>query len=501
MTCVRRSCAFRDVQAGLRRRWGILFGGLVLGWLAAGGIPADAQDVSKVLQLQRARIQLDEARKDYERAVRMREVGLISEEDFSRKEAAYRRAQVEFQEALLGALGGLHRVLVTASRKWVDDRGRIHVRVVLRHVGPDPDLWKRWGVEEDLPGVSGELRDIYVSLLRDGLVVSDPYQVRIPSLAPGQTSSVDFILLKDAEAVEVRLLYAGREDRQGVLLQQAATQGVRVTATPPSQEADLGGTAAWEVGLERFAGADPVCHLRVIGLPKEVAAEFLDPQTSARWTQVRFPEGVTTLRLILRVHLPPSPTEEIQPDRPIRFAVLCLSEAETARLPALDLTDVEQVRGRGLGAVVEVVPRGVGRLAVEIPNFYYDIGPDQTVEVEMTVRNVGTRRLDDVRVPVQAPLDWRFEVFPVAIPSLEPAAATQVRLRLRPPRGVPTGDYEARLRVEAVSAGQPVATDEKILRIHVTVRSGGWTLGVLVAVLVGLCLGIVLWGIRLTRRH
>jgi uncharacterized membrane protein len=66
---------------------------------------------------------------------------------------------------------------------------------------------------------------------------------------------------------------------------------------------------------------------------------------------------------------------------------------------------------------------------------------------------------------------------------------------------VPTGDYEARLRVEAVSAGQPVATDEKILRIHVTVRSGGWTLGVLVAVLVGLCLGIVLWGIRLTRRH
>lgn len=432
----------------------------------------------------------------------MREVGLISEEDFSRKEAAYRRAQVEFQAAFLEALGGLHRVLVTASQKWVDGRGRIHVRVVLRHVGPDADLWRRLDLGDNPLPVPLELRDVYVSLLQDGLVVSDPYQVRIPLLSPGQTVSVDFGLLKDAEAVEVLLLYAGREDRQKVLLMQVAAQGVRVTVTPPSQEADLGGTAAWEVGLERFAGADPVCHLRVVGLPAEVAAEFLDPQTSARWTQVRFPEGVTTLRLTLRLHLPPEPTERIRPDRPVRWAVLCLPEAEAARLPtASDLADLERTGLRSPWAVVEVIPRGIGRLAVEIPNFYHVVRPGQPAEVELTVQNAGTRRVDDVRLPVQVPLDWRFEVVPPSIPSLEPAAAARVRLRLWPPRDVPMGDYEARLRAEAVSVGRPVTTDEKVLRIHVTGRSGGWGLGLLIVALVGLCLGIVLWGIRLTRHH
>lgn len=475
-----------------------------LGWLLGGGIPASAQDVPKVFQLQRARIQLEEARKDYERAVRMREVGLISEEDFSRKEAAYRRAQVEFQEALVGAVGGLHRVLVAASQKWVDDRGRIHVRVVLRAVGPDADLLESWGLREEggLLSVPLELRDVYVSLLHEGLVVSDPYHVRVPVLSPGQTYSVDFILLKDAEAVEVLLLYAGREDRQKVLLMQVPSQGVRVTVTPLSQEADFGGTAAWEVTLERFAGADPVCHLRVVGLPEEVAAEFLDPQTSARWTQARFPEGVTTLRLTLRLYLPPHPTERVPPDRPVRFAVLCLPEGEAVRLPASpSLADLERTGRQRPMAVVELISRGTGRLAVEISNLYPAIRPDQAAEVEVTVQNAGSRRVDDVRVRVQAPLDWRSEVLPPSIRALDPDASARVRLRLEPPRDVPMGDYEARLRAEAVSAGRPITTDEKVLRVHVTGRSGGWGLGLLIVTLVGLCLGIVLWGIRLTRRH
>ncbi|MCS7312088.1 MAG: NEW3 domain-containing protein [Acidobacteria bacterium] len=498
MTCVRLVRSSRVLRKGL------LIGvtGILLSLLLGRGVLTVAQDVPKIFQLQRARIQLDEARKDYDRAIRMREVGLISEEDFSRKEAAYRRAQVEFQEALVQALGGLHRVLVVAARKWVDEWGRIHVRVVLRHAGPDADLLKSWGSGDSPLPVPLELRDVYVSLLRDGLVVSDPYQVRIPSLSPGQTSSVEFILLKDAEAVEVLLLYAGREDRQKVLLMQVASQGVRVMVKPPSQEADLGGTAAWEVSLERFAGADPVCHLRVVGLPSEVVAEFLDPQTSARWTQVRFPEGTTNLRLTLRLYLPPEPTEQVRPDRSVRFAVLCLPEAEAARLPAsAGLSDLERAELPSPEALVEVIPRGVGRLAVEVPNFYLVIRPDQAAEVEVTVQNVGTRRVDNVRLPVQAPLDWRFEVALSSIPSLEPAGEARVRLRLWPPRDLPMGDYEARLRVEALSVGRPVTTDEKVLRIHVTGRSGGWGLGLLIVVLVGLCLGIVLWGIRLTRRH
>jgi len=498
MTCVRSLGPSRAIRKGLSV-WVV---GIGLGLLLGGGCPAGAQDVQKILQLQRARIQLDEARQDYERAVQMRAVGLISEEDFSRKEAAYRRAHVEFQEALVGVLGGLHRVLVTASQKWVDGEGRIHVRVFLRDVGPDADLLRSLGLGADSLPVPLELRDVYVSLLQDGLVVSDPYRVRIPTLSPGQTHGVDFILLKDAEAVEVLLLYAGREDRQKVLLMQVAAQGVRVTVTPPSQEADLGGTAAWEVALERFAGADPVCHLRVVGLPAGVVAEFVDPQTSARWTQVRFPEGVTTLRLTLRLRLPPDPTGPIRPDRPVRFAVLCLPETEAARLPAAaSLADLERAGLRSSKAIAEVVPRGVGRLVVEIPNFYHVIRPDQTAEVEVTVKNVGTRRVDDVRLPVQAPLDWRFEVLPPSMPALEPAAAMQVRLRLQPSRDVPMGDYEVRLRAEAVAGGQPVTTDEKVLRIHVTGRSGGWGLGLLIVVLVGLCMGILVWGIRLTRRH
>ncbi len=451
----------------------------------------------RLLALKKAELHLKEMRGDYERALKLKEMGLISEEEFSKKETAYLRAQVEYQQALISFTGSEAKVSVQSAVKWMDERGKPHVRVSILYPARELEALFSSGIKEELfpQDFLREIKEIYISLLSDGYIISEPYQRKIERLSLGESKEVDFLLLKDVEFLEVSLFYSGREERRAVyLLKEASANIVKVSSSQFSQEADLGGEVVYDLSLERFTREGSNFRLSVYGLPKEIAYEFLEPQTEARLSQIRFPEGITSMKLKLRLFLPKNPSSEVQIDKPIEFYALCVDEKEWER----GGSNIKNIRGGKVS--LEIIPRGVGRIELSAMNLYHEIKVGEVVDMEITVKNSGTRRLDGVRIFVDLPMNWRAEVEPDLIESLEPEKEKVVRIRFLPPVNVSVGDYEPKIKGECISGGRRFESEEKVVRIHISSRTNILGIGILITLLIGLMVGIVVFGIKLTRR-
>lgn len=460
----------------------------------------------KLLSLKKAELHLKEMRGDYERALKLKEMGLISDEEFSKKEIAYLRAKVDYQEALLSFTGSEAKVIVESATKWMDERGKLHVRVSIIYSARELESLFSSGIKEELFPLDflKDMKNIYISLLSDGFIISEPYQRKIQSLSLGEKKDIDFLLLKDVESLEVSVFYSGKEERTRVyLLKEASTNIVTMSSSQFSQEADLGGEAFFELSLERFTREGLNFRLSVYGLPKEILYEFIEPQSSARVSQIRFPEGVTSMKLRLRLFLPENPSSEVQIDKPIEFYALCLSEEEFLKLkgkkPERQKTEwIKDIRGGKVA--LEIVPRGVGRIELYILNLYHEIKIGEDLSLDITVKNSGTRRLDGIRILTDLPLNWRSEIEPDLIESLEQEKERIVKIRFIPPQNVPVGDYEPKIKAECMSAGRRVESDEKIVRIHISSRTNIVGITILITLLIGLMVGIVWFGIKITRR-
>ncbi len=66
--------------------------------------------------------------------------------------------------------------------------------------------------------------------------------------------------------------------------------------------------------------------------------------------------------------------------------------------------------------------------------------------LDVTVRNAGSRALNQVRVRLDVPADWQARVDPEFIPQLVKGGEQRVSVVLLSPGGVVVGNYEARLR-------------------------------------------------------
>lgn len=360
---------------------------------------------------------------------------------------------------------------------------------------PVPDELKL----RELTNVSVSLREYVAGGV--GPIISSPYEALIPSLAVGQERTLQFELLKDVDSVTVAMSYAGKLDQREVYLEKDASANiVSVASATFSQEADLGGQATYDLALEQFTRAASVFRLIVLNLPRQINYEFLDPASNARLFQVRFPEGVTSLKLQLRLSLPDKADERIALDRPLSFWVLVVESDGPA--PTADRTyspgEIETLK---CGKVrLELIPRGVGRLEVSAPSLYQEIKPGGTVTLNVTVKNSGTRRIHNIRVSTDNPINWRSDILPDVIAALEPNREETVKLVIRPPADVGVGDFEVRIKTEAIDQNRKVQSEDKIDRIHVSspssLRSTLWLLGLLLLLVVG----VVVFGIKLTRR-
>jgi len=463
----------------------------------------------KLLRLKQAQLSLQEKQEDFDRALKLKEDGLISEEDFARKRTAYLQAQVIFQEALINFLGSEARISIVSAVKYQNDSGKKMVRVTLRYSSKELKELERLNIDaQDLFPLDfvREIKDVFVSLRSEGRIISDPYEKTISSMPLESERQVTFQLLKDVENLDINIFYSGREESTAVYLQKGVSANiVTVNSAQFSQEADLESQATYDLSLEKFSGEANVFKLMVLNLPHQITYEFVDPQTQARLSQIKFTEGVTSMQLSLRLYLPKNADDEVVIDQAIEFFALAMDSNQEEQLrevmePGTKVTK-ETIEKLKLGHVrLELIPRGVGRIEVQAVNLYHEIKAGENVKMDVRIRNTGTRRLNNIRIYTDLPINWRSEVIPDLIPLLEQNKEDIVTIEFIPPLDVSVGDYEPRIRTECIADNRQVESEDKIVRIHISAKTNVVGITLLIALLIGLLVGIVIFGIKLTRR-
>jgi hypothetical protein len=466
----------------------------------------------KLLRLKSAQLSLELKKADFDRYLKLKEDGLTSEADFAQRQTAYLQAQVDYQQALINFMGSEARISVASAVKFQDRSGKKFVRVALRYASKELKELAKLNINAaDLFPLDfmKEIKDVYVSLLTEGKVISDPYEKTVASLPIETERDVTFQLLKDVENLEISVSYSGKTETTSVYLQKGVSANmVTVNSAQFSQEADLESTATYDLSLEKFSGEANVFKLEAVNLPTQITYEFSDPTTNARLSQIKFSEGVTSLKLQLKLFLPKNPDEKVVLDKPLEFFVLALDNDQTDKLRGLEAAaggpggiGAGQIEDLKAGSVkLELIPRGVPKVEVQALNLYHEIKAGDTISMDVTIRNTGTRKLNNIRVFCDLPLNWRVEIAPDLIATLEQNKDEVVKIRFLPPDGVSVGDYEPKIRTDAIADNRRVESEDKIVRIHITSKANVVGIGALVLLLVGLLVGIVIFGIKLTRR-
>ena len=485
---------------------------LILMSLAAlpGTVFAQDNQASLLLDLRKARATYESAVQKLESDRRLFENKAISEEEYNRSQNDLLGAEVDYQKLILRVIAEQSYVIVEKAVKYQTPAGERRVRVILRStMEGNQEYLSQFEQYFDVftPEMrSNKIYNVFVSLVRpdDSIIIGTPYEIRIPVLELGSTAEADFGLLRDVESVQVSLNYGGRKDTKNIYLEKDASANVvDIASSQFSMEADLGANAVFELTLERFSDSDDVYTMTVLNLPRQVGYEFIDAETNARISQVKFTQGVNTRRLSLRTFLPDRDDEDIVIDKPLVFYVLAPTTDEREKLGDTyerqytpeELENVQAGRVR-----LELVPRGVGRIEVRAPSLYHEITAGDSVGMDITVRNDGTRRLDNIRISTDNPLNWRSVVEPDLIRSLEPTRETTVRLTFLPPENVTVGRQEFKIRTEAMADNRRVQTDDKTVSIQVQARTPILWTSILILALIGFVVGIVVFGIRISRR-
>lgn len=430
---------------------------------------------SRALALLRARIEYERAAVEYGRSRELHRRRMLSDSELDARRLDADRARMSYWEEIVAASRGASHVMIVRAAKRRDPDGRARVRVTIRNVvgsvasdlalpaASDDDSVANRALRRALLG--GELADLFVSLKADpganGTTISSPYERRIGRLRRGQAATVDFHLFREVAEVVVSVRVGDDLEERRVFLDRDGS-GARfaVQSTQLSQEADLGAQALFDLRIQRL-GAEGAARLAVDSLPAGVAAEFRDPESKARLTQIRFQEGDDERRLQLALTLPQRSGGALRPDLPVHFVVLATDAA----------ADDPIVRATGAGRIgLELVPRGLPRVELRALNLYHEVAAGDSVVTEVVVRNSGSRRLDDLRLHADPPPRWRADFSPSTLGALPVDAERPVRLVVRPPADAAVGDYEARVRVESAAADRRLETEDKVLRLHVPDR-------------------------------
>ena len=481
---------------------------LILGPMTHLGAQEQSQTM-KLLTLKKAQLQFEKTKGDFDRSLKLMEQGLTSEQEFAQTRTTYLQAQVDYQQALISFMGSEARIAVASAVKFQDTGGKKFVRVTLRYSSKElKELAKLNISAEDLFPLDfmKQIKDVSVSLKSEGKIISDPYEKTIASLPLESEQDVTFQLLKDAEDLDVNVFYSGKNETTSIYLQKGVSANiVTINSAQFSQEADLESQATYDLSLEKFSGEANIFKLGLANLPHQINYEFSDPLTNARLSQIKFTEGVTSMKLSLKLYLPRNADAQVVIDKPIAFYALALDNSQAARLENI-LTqeaangpqDIESLRAGNVK--LELIPRGVGKINVQAVNLYHEIKVGESVKMEVLVRNTGTRKLNNIRIFSDLPLNWRSEIQPDLIDFLEQNKEQVVTIKFLPPANVAVGDYEPKIKTECSADNRNVESEEKLVRIHVATKTNILGISLLVLLLGGLLVGIVVFGIKLTRR-
>jgi len=458
----------------------------------------------KSLYLEKVQSEYKLQKEEFNRQKILYEKGLISDKEFKESEARFKTAQITYQQAILALAFEQPHITIDKAIKYQSKDGKKKVKITLRNTTGGLIEGRKIEIE-DFEGIrTDQISNVYVSLLNDQhAIISQPYEAKIATMPYNQPMAVDFLLLQDLDNVTVKCVYGDKSEEKKIFLQKdESANRVLITSEQFSQEADLGTRANYDLTLELFSSMANVYKLEVLNLPRQITYDFLEAQTNARLSQVKFSQDINTRKLSLAVYLPDRyDSTSFLIDKPIGFFAAAIPQArvegmnseKTYSARELDQMNVSYIR-------LELVPRGVGRIQVRATNFYQELKPGERVQMNLTVHNDGTRRLDNIKVKADVPLNWISSVQPDLISTLLPGKEEIISTTITPPADVSVGDYEATIKTEAFASNRKVESEDKKIRIHIAASTNILGTAVLVILLVGVLIGVVVFGVKLSRR-
>lgn len=488
--------------------------------LAAGPTRGETEQ-SRMLEVRRKQVELQSVRSELARKQELFDQRLVSKAELDGVKARLTGAELDYQEAVLALLTLEPRVSVRRALKVQAPDGRRMLQLTLVNLTSAFDdselkLLSNFDGSSPIPEAfkTRVLRDLFVSV-RDtgsadasgrqatrGIVIGMPYEVHIPELRYGDSHTLTFELLRDVDSVLVNISAKGQAQEIELQLEQAETGGVaQVSSTQISQEVDLGGQATYELRLERSTVDVRSLQLKVVNLPRQVSYSFFEPQGDARVSQITFPAGVRQLNLKLRLFLPDRSDEQVKIDQPLAFWVVAVGSTEADRFAAERSYTPQEITGSRAGALrFEVIPRGVGKIELAAESLFAETDPGRPVSTTFKLTNSGTRRLDNVQLSVEAPMNWRVELSPQSVPAIDPHREQNVQLRIAPPNDAAVGDYEMRIKTQSYAYNRLVPSEDKIFRISIKAQSKAWLMGGVLGTLLLVAGGAVAAGVKLSRR-
>ncbi|HVL49217.1 MAG TPA: NEW3 domain-containing protein [Candidatus Thermoplasmatota archaeon] len=285
-----------------------------------------------------------------------------------------------------------------------------------------------------------------------GIKIGTPYFRTIERLAPGDSAVAEFGLVKDAADVAVALEYDNRTTTTKVRLRE--TEGASGGAPGrlglktdfPIREQEPGRSADYSVKVEN-PGRERLVELATRGLPEGYVARFFVGNAPA--PSVRLAAGGSR-DVVVSLSLPAGATKDV--GRTLAFELVATSEGVETVLP------------------LQVTVLGAGRLELEGENWFANLAPGETREVNVTVRNSGTAALRDVVLGASKPTGWRTAFDPPRLAKLDPGERREVTMRVSAPEDVGTGKYvldvgasagdvNARTRTLSLDVAAPPSSD------------------------------------------
>ena len=467
-------------------------------------------EAALLLDLKKVRADYEVAKQKYENDTKLYEEKAIALNDLNRSKNELLSREVDYQKLILKLISQQSYITVEQAVKYQNERGDRKVKVTLKSaLEGNEEYLSQFQDHFDVftPEMrSGKIYNIYVSLVDNETktIIGSPYEYRIPFIELGKTGTADFELLKDTEALTVSLNYNNKKDEKNIYLKKGGSSNViDIAAMQFSQEADLSSSATYQLSLERFSTSDDIYRLVVVNLPRQISYDFTDG--GSKVSQIRFAQGVNVKKLSLQIYLPDRDDEQIVIDKPIRFQVLALTNAEYSKLEGKDLTvlsaaDLKANLSSGGAEQLEIIPRGRGKIEVRANSLYHEITTGKEVSMDITVRNGGRRRLDNIKISAEKPLGWQTIITPDIIKSLEPEKETTVNIRIIPPKEGGVGAQEVKIKTEAMADNRKVETEDKTVRIQVNAATSVFGTILLILALLGLVGGIIWFGMRLSKK-
>lgn len=149
---------------------------------------------------------------------------------------------------------------------------------------------------------------------------------------------------------------------------------------------------------------------------------------------------------------------------------------------------------------LELLPRGIGELIIRAPQLYYSIGKNEQVSMFLELENEGSHTLDNIEFEVDLPLNWSKQIEPNLISSLEISRESRVNFTFTPPPDVAVGKYDIRIRTTGMSGSQPINSEDKTVSVEIKADANVIGTVLLVLLIVGLVGGIVVFGIKLSKK-